>query len=323
MERETGWFVRARVDLAALVLCTASVTLSSILCSSFRITRRGIEPVLQPSWVADAGWLDAPTSAYRTVGEVQWSAAQTIGGIVSSVLLAAVLVATVAFCTLVLTRYSLRRAELATRAALGAAPLELLRELSRPIVRIARAGGSLGLLLGCVFSALIRASWPAALAGTLLRTLLAGLAGGVVWLLLLTVTTVGALWLFVVRGSLADVLRAGERATASLAETRVREALTCIQIGACVVLLVVGTVLAQGPQKSQRTEGSESNAAAHALLVTPGAIEASANLPLSLRVALLERVLLAPDELPVVSAESIASAGALLGVSLRDRLYSV
>src|SRR5262245_59585927 len=205
----------AREKIPPVVLCSATVTLAGLAAALFRLTRAGFVSVLTQKPTPEAGWLTTPTSSYQPVAQVESQALLTISTIVLLVLLAAALVAGSAFWVLVLTRYTSRKAELATRSALGATPRQIMTELSAPIVRVTVLGATIGMVMSGALTLIVFALWPGVVQRTYGIALLAGLAGGFLTATLLTTVSIGALWLFVVRGSLSDALRAGERATTS------------------------------------------------------------------------------------------------------------
>src|SRR5688500_13754954 len=133
-------------DAPALILCAASVALCSLAFGLFERTPAGMRPLLQPSAIRESGWLSTPTGQHRAFDAVQESASIGVGQTVFLVLLAGMLVAGVAFWSLLLTRHTQRKNELATRSALGATPRELFFELARPLSRVVAAGTGVGVV---------------------------------------------------------------------------------------------------------------------------------------------------------------------------------
>jgi hypothetical protein len=311
----------ARLPPAALA--AAAVTVSVAAGALFELTPAGIESVLRTPEVADAGWLAWPTSAFRSVTAVQRESMRTVSALLFLMALIATFVPAFSFCTLVLTRHTQRKSELATRAALGAAPGTLLRELLAPVLRAILLGAGAGIAVGSALSAAALLSWPGPLARGLTRAIALGVTGGVLCAALLLAASGATLWLFVVRGTLADSLRAGERATASLGETRVRELFTVLQIAASVVLLAMAFVLArEHPSVRATANPGVPPHAAGALLVTPALLSVELDTSRAARAQRLEQILRAAHAQAGVYSESIASAGALVGVGLQDRLYT-
>ncbi|MGH7468153.1 MAG: FtsX-like permease family protein [Longimicrobiales bacterium] len=302
--------------------CTVAV--SAAACALFQLTPLGVEPVLRAQAVVDAGWLEAPTSAFRSATQVQGESIRTLSAILLLIAIVAAIVPAISFCTLVLTRYTQRKTELATRAALGAAPRTLLHELIAPVLRLVWLSTLAGLAVGSVLISAAVLGWQGPVSRGLAHALVAGLGGGLACALLLLLASGVTLWLFVLRGSLADALRAGERATASLGETRVREALTVLQIGASVVLLAIALVLArESPiKRTTATNTTSASARSDSLLVTAGVLSLPPAASRVRRAQRLEQVLRMAHAQPGVHSESIASAGALVGIGLNDRLYT-
>lgn len=157
-------------------------------------------------------------------------------------LLAAVAVFLLLACTnvasLLLTRASVRHHELAVRAALGAGPVRLVRESLLETLLLVAAGSVLGLGLAAVA---LRA--VAHLYGDLLAYAPPALDGRVILFFigvcLVTVAAIGVApaWR-AARVRSMDALRAGGRGSATRSSRRMRELLVCIQVGACVVLLI-------------------------------------------------------------------------------------
>src|SRR5262245_21977086 len=169
----------AREKIPPVVLCSATVTLAGLAAALFRLTRAGFVSVLTQKPTPEAGWLTTPTSSYQPVAQVESQALLTISTIVLLVLLAAALVAGIAFWVLVLTRYTRRKAELSTRSALGATPREIMTELSAPIVRVTALGAGLGVALAAVITLLVFATWPGTIHRTTISALLAVSLGAI------------------------------------------------------------------------------------------------------------------------------------------------
>ncbi len=304
---------RDRVGVAAVLLCTASAGLCGVAFALFERTPEGMRPLLQPSAIPEGDWLSAPTVGHRAFAAVQESAATGIGQTVFLVVLAGALVAGVAFWSLVLTRYSQRKNELATRSALGATPRELLHELAAPFQRIAVAGAAAGALSAVLLVLLALYGWAGDVEVTYVGALLRAAAAALLCVALLVGASIGTLWLFLMRGSLADRLRAGTRATGTLGERRIRELLTSAQVGACVALLAVAMALADLPARAVKSE-----AASPGLWVARAEF-ADETLDREERSARIEAMLTAESGF---EPESIASAGAVLGATFQDQLYT-
>jgi putative ABC transport system permease protein len=153
------------------------------------------------------------------------------------------LIACTNVATLVLTRASTRRSEVAVRAALGAGRWRIVRQLVTESLLLAVAAGALGVLLGtwCVrfLAALVPAWLPLAVP--------VGLDGRAIaftfTLALVTTVLFGLLpALHATRHDLADALRSG-RATSSRGQERLRASLVIGEVALAVVLLVAAGLM--------------------------------------------------------------------------------
>ena len=300
-----------RFDTPAVVLASASAALCGGAFALFERTPAGLRPVLQPSAIPESGWLTAVSSGHRSFESVQESASIGVGQTVFLVMLAGALVAGVAFWSLVLTRHTQRKTELATRSALGAAPAELLRELATPLIRVAIASAIAGVVLSALLVIAALATWSGRVEVSYARGMVRAGAAALTCAAVLSAVSIGTLWLFMMRGSLADRLRAGSRATGTLGERRIRELLTSAQVGACVALLAVAVALSDLPERND----VERDAAG--VWVASGSIDES--VPERERSAKLEAMLRGESGF---KPESIASAGAVLGAAFQDQVYT-
>jgi hypothetical protein len=300
-------------DGPAMLLCAASAALCGVALGLFERTPAGMRPLLQPSAIPESGWLSAPTAQHRAFAAMQESASIGVGQTVFLVLLAGVLVAGIAFWSLLLTRHTQRKSELATRSALGASPRELFVELARPLIRVAAVGTVFGVLSGVGLVLVVRRSWGGVVEVSMADAIVRPSVGAVVCAAVLVSVSIATLWLFMMRGPLADRLRAGTRATGTLGERRVRELMTSAQVGACVSLLAVAVALADLPER-----GHEAELAVPQLWVANTGF-ADESLPELERSARIEALLRAESGF---KPESIASAGAVLGATFQDQLYS-
>ena len=277
----------------------------------------GLEPVLQEQAAADPNWLTHPTSAFQSPQTLQRAAAAALSRVLVALLFCGVAVAAVAFLTLVLTHFSAKRSEFATRAALGATPGRSTREIAAPLLRVGAVGAVGAAALGAALFLLAQSAWPGQLIGSAVSRVLWGLLAVLLCAAGCVAFSVGAVRLLVVRTAVAGLLRGGSRTIGSLLETRIRELLVVLQTAACVVVVAVAGVLMQG-----RPAVASGKPTLRTLQVIRATAESARNLSTADRVALLESVLQKARALPQVRAESLASAGSAVGLGLFDRLYS-
>jgi hypothetical protein len=277
-----------------------------------------LEPVLQESAAADPLWLPRLTSAFRAPAWLQRDALAVVGQVVFALALCAVLVAAVGFFAFELSRFSRQRLDYAVRSALGATPLRVLARVARPIARLAAGSALTGAPAAVLLTWLCIQVWPGTVAGSVPARLWLGILGALAFIGLCSLVLIVAVRALVLRGVTWMVLRAGAHVTSPLGETRLRELLTIAQIAASVVLITVTAVLARSdpdPVAGSAAELSD-------LKVIRTTLTGAAGLPVAARAARLDAVLRAANELPGVRAESLASAGAVLGVGIADRVYS-
>ncbi|MEX2284302.1 MAG: FtsX-like permease family protein [Gemmatimonadota bacterium] len=296
-----------------MILSAASAALCGVALGLFERTPAGMRPFLQPAAIPESGWLSAPTARHRAFEAVQESASIGVGQTVFLVLLAGVLVAGIALWSLLLTRHTQRKSEFATRSALGASPRELFIELAAPVARVAAIGTVFGVLSAAVVVLVVMRGWAGVVEVGVVRSIVRAFAGALVCAAVLAAGSIATLWLFMMRGPLADRLRAGTRATGTLGERRVRELMTSAQVGACVSLLAVAVALSDLPERSNSTDPAMPQlwvADAGFTDESLGAVERSARIEALLRAE------------SGFKPESIASAGAVLGATFQDQLYS-
>ena len=298
-----------------MVFCAA---LSGAALAFFRWRARTprIAPVLQERAAADPGWLPHPVSAFQAPDMLQQSSAATLAEVLAGLLACGVVVAAVAFLTLVLMHFSQRRAEFATRAALGETPGMSTRGIARPIMSVTATGVFIGAALASLLLILAVAAWPGELNRSLWMSIEAGAASALVCALICAGVAVLIVRLFVVRSAVAALLRGGSRAVGSLLETRTRELLVVLQTAACVLVVSLAGVLMQS-----RPRPINASPSWRALEVIRARAHAE-GLSTAQRLALLDSVLGRAHQLPGVSAESLASAGSIVGVAVSDRLFS-
>jgi putative ABC transport system permease protein len=170
----------------------------------------------------------------QLVGDIRTTLWMLLGAVLFVLLIACANVA-----NLLLARAGAREREIALRAALGANPARLLRQLLTESLLLALAGGLLGLLLAAWSISLLRQLGPA----TLPRLKEISVDWRVLGFTLLVAAATGIIFglapaLASLRTDLNFVLRsAGRLASAGPAAARFRDLLVVAELAACVVLL--------------------------------------------------------------------------------------
>ncbi|HSL72759.1 MAG TPA: ABC transporter permease, partial [Longimicrobiales bacterium] len=301
----------------AILVCTAGAVLAGVAVALFRWTNR-LEPILQEDGAADPMWLTRFTSAFRAPAWLQRAALADFGQVVFAIALCAILIAAVGFLAFELSRFSRRRLEFAVRSAVGATPLQVLARVARPIARQAAASAAIAAPVTVLLIWLCLQVWPGTINTSVPPRLWLGVIGALAFIALSSLVLLIAVRALVLRGVSWLVLRGGTHVTSSLGETRLRELLTIAQIAASVVLITVTAILA----RSDATRFVQLEGESAELQVIRASAGASAQLPVAVRAARLDAVLQRARELPGVRAESLASAGAVLGLGVVDRVYS-
>lgn len=243
---------------------------------------------------------------------------RTLGAVAGLTLL----VAGLNLSLLLLMRASARRREMAIRAALGASRSDLLRQLGAEGLVLAIAGAVLGLIVAGCGVWLVRGAWA---------------PGLVPWLadpvpVRAVATAVGLLVIAAVLGSLAPAagavrrplqpdLAAGDRATSDPREVGHRRRLGIAAVAGSVVLLVGAGVLvrgfsAGGPRAEPVFDASDTLTLHLAVHGTAGAGAGQGGPEIE---ALLDAI----SAVPGVTAASISSPGAWIGLGTRDIAHAL
>jgi putative ABC transport system permease protein len=149
------------------------------------------------------------------------------------------LIACVNVANLLLSRSSARRRELAVRAALGATPGRVLRQLLAESLLLAIIGGVVGLLLAYWGVQLLDALVPKGMLGAVPLEINGRVLGFASLLTVLTGLAFGLLPALGARRTPAgDALKAGSAGAAGLQAPRVRQALVLAQVAVAAMLLV-------------------------------------------------------------------------------------
>jgi ABC-type lipoprotein release transport system permease subunit len=304
---------------AATLALTISVALGAFAAAFVRVaswspprleSRLLLQPLPPADW--EAQWTTSAISA-----QAQQEAAFHHLGLVILVLSAVgVVIGLISFAALVLSAASARRNELATRAALGATPLTLIGLLLRHAMALSAVALGAGVTFASFAASIVERAWPHTLvvAGFGERLVHLFATGSLIVLTAVVVST-GLACLTVLRQPLAPVLTSGTRVTASPAELQLRDALTVLQFAGVLALLSGAVTLV----RESRPELAAS-VSADSLLVARLQLMGDEFQDKSERVRFLELLRERVRALPGVEAESLASAGAWLGLGPRDRV---
>jgi putative ABC transport system permease protein len=185
------------------------------------------------------------------------------GGPIAAVLMAAVgfvlLLACANIAHLLLSRGIARERELAVRAAIGAAPRRLARQLLTESLVLGTAGAGLGLLVASATLATMRAWLPDRLLTTMPNVLDLGVDRATLAFTL--ALGVGSALLFgaapawrAARGDLAPALKAGGRASDGGRHRRLRSTLMVAEVAISLVLLVAAGLLVRTFDRLQQVD---------------------------------------------------------------------
>ena len=264
-----------------------------------------------------ADWEARWTSSVRSAQAQQDAAFHELGSVIVVLTGVGVLVALVSFVGLLLGAASAQRRELATRAALGAAPRSLAGRLVMQALMLGGLALVAGVMLGTVAVIFTEQSWPhelveASAGNTLVRMIGAGslvMAIGVISASVLA-------YLTVVRGPLAAALTSGARVTASRGELQLRNALAVLQFAGVLALLSGAVSLA----RESRPDVTPATTGYGSLLIARLELNGSGLREPQERVRQIGALRTRVRSLPGVEAESLASAGAWLGLGPTDRV---
>ena len=197
-------------------------------------------PALRVS--VESSSIGLPPSAPETAQQVQTAGLNSLLGVVAVLTILGAAVALLSCFALALARATERRAELATRAALGATPRLLFRELLREPARAGLWAMSVGAPTALAIAFATRQLWPGPGAFDA-RDVWTALLLAMIPAALTPLAAAGVAYLAVAKGRLAGILGTGGRATASPGEVAFRNFLPTIQIAASLALMVAAASL--------------------------------------------------------------------------------
>jgi len=224
-------------------LLTAGVVISGSAAAWLRL-EGGLPPRFAPALSAmfESSTIGLPANAPETAQQVQTAGLNSLLGIVAVLTILGAAVALLSFLALALARATERRAELATRAALGATPHLLFGELLREPARAGLWAMPIGAPIALVIVFFSRRLWPG-LAGFDARDACTTLVLTMVPAMLTPLAAACASYLAVVRSRLAGALIVGGRATAAPGEVAFRNLLPTIQIAGSLALMVAAVTM--------------------------------------------------------------------------------
>ena len=163
---------------------------------------------------------------------------------------AILLIACANVASLLLSRATTRRRELALRVALGAGRLRILRQLLTESVGLAIAGGGLGIALGISALSIFKSLLPASLPGVAQAAIDWQVAGAVTALALLSGLASGlAPALSASQVDITSMIKSGGQRSAAGSWTRLRSALVAGEVALTLVLLISAGLLLRSVYK--------------------------------------------------------------------------
>lgn len=301
--------------------------------ASMLVGARGVAVIEMPGSVH--GLLRLPPAPHEGLG-VAWSALATwpqqlqdaalnrMAGAVVVLVLAATSVALLNVLVLLLEAGASRRGEVAIRAALGAPPIRLVSLLLGDIRRLVAISIPVGILLGVCAGALLRVTWPGALAPVQLP----GGAGVVAAALFASAAVAAVAYASVGIAAarardLAGDLGTGERVTDDAAVIFRRRILSVLHVGLAGSVAVAAIALARAVQ-APRAGRAEADARDTVVVpvVARGPVVHNAGTPGASRQERVgevwQAVLARLAAVPGIEVESLATPGALVGLGVRD-----
>jgi putative ABC transport system permease protein len=304
---------------SATLALTVSVALGAFAAAFVRVaswspprleSRLLLQPLPPADW--EAQWTTSAISAQAQ----QEIAFNHLGLVILVLSTAGVVIGLISFAALVLSATSARRSELATRAALGGTPLALVGLLLRHVMASSALALGAGVTVASTAATIAARAWPHTLvvAGSGERLVYLVGTGTLIVVTGVVVSTLLA-YLTVLRQPLAPALTSGTRVTASPGELQLRDALTVLQFAGVLALLSGAATLV----RESRPELA-SSVSGDSLLVARLQLMGDEFQEPNERVRFLELLRERARALPGVEAESLASAGAWLGLGPRDRV---
>lgn len=307
-----GGFIGAGAALSAAVACLVGIRGVAVLD-----VPRGVRGLLTlppaPSSSLSLAW----TRDVIQAAEFQKVGVQRITWVVVLLLLTSMVVALLNIFVLLFEAGLSRHRDLAVRAAVGAPPHALVVLLLRDVRRLVLLSMPVGLLLGVCIAALVRATWP----GALVRAEALGGEGALAAALALLAAVAPVAYVagavVVSRAShLPTILRVGERSTDDPAAAFRRRVLSAAQMGVAGSVAVAGASLALATRLPD-IEGSAADIQVVAVS-TPRSPTRAPTATLKSSGVGWQPLLARIRGIPGVTAESLATPGALVGLTVRD-----
>jgi len=172
--------------------------------------------------------------------------------------------------SLLLSRATTRRTELALRAALGAGRLRMIRQLLTESLGLALTGAALGIVFGTVALKIFKASLPPYLPGLAQTAIDWHIAGFVTALAIATGLASGlAPALSASQVDLADTMKTGSQRTTSSFWTRVRSGLIAGEVALTILLLISAGLLLKSLYRLSQTDPGFNSARLLTVRISP------------------------------------------------------
>lgn len=299
---------------AVMALAFAAVTIVSLAgVYSLDVAAGRVVPAIRIDALPDAAWRTQWLPGAVSAGEQQRAAADQW---LHLILIFGAISAVVALVNALIGLFSHandRRYETALRGALGAAPRRLRRDQFRDAVINALLGAGAGAPFGVGIALLLRRTWPAHVVSPSITAWLVAAAFA-------SLAPAAGAALIISRGWrrpgwLSDVLAPEARSTSGFGADDLRMVLTGMQLACAVALTITGALVWSYAKAPQPTAASAARTyVAHVRLPTSMAARE--------RARAIDELRRTAAHSTGVEAESIASAGALLGIGKVDKVLS-
>jgi predicted permease len=304
--------VRRQRPLIAFVwlslACGLAVALAAFGLVAFRLEPAGLTSLIRAVAIPAIEWTRPWTDDLVTPAQSQASSVAALVGVLLALAGVSALVATVNVLSMVAGRRIARRREFAIRAAIGAGPWRFLADRLKESALLYGGGLLLAVLAALAIAAGMRAAWPAGLEPP-------GAAGNGGVILFVLIGALFVLASFAGRVRLSDLRGrlAGGSATADPTIRRQHATAVIVATTLALALSCTAALLLRHDRSEPVDSGIRS--AGFATMDVTSRVAAAGE-----RAALWETVVDRVRELPGITAESLSTPGAWLGLGMRDQL---